>query len=82
MAAILSSTPVYRHIVGDLAVRFFTLSGGNGDTLSVTGISDILNVTVTPTTAISVGATWTGSTVTFVTGGAWAGTAAVYSRVG
>lgn len=82
MAAITSTTSVVRHILGDLAVRYFTLSGNNGDTLTVNGISQVLQVTVTPTTAISVGATVSGNVVTFVTSGAWAATVGVFSRVG
>ncbi len=82
MAALVSTTAPTRHIVGDLAVRFFTLSGTNGDTLTVPGVADIQFVGCTPTTAIAFGATWSGSTITFVTSGAFAGTVAVYSRVG
>lgn len=81
MAALVSTTPLTRHVVGDLSTRFYTVSGTNGDTLA-TGLPSILNVTVTPTTAVAVGATWTGGTVTFVTGGAWAGVVQVLSRVG
>lgn len=82
MAALSPTNSPYRHVIGDLAVRFFTLSGTNGDTLTVSGIADILDVLCTPTTAIDLGATWTGNVVTFVTAGAWAGTIAVVSRVG
>lgn len=81
MSALSPTNSPYRHI-GDLAVRFFNLSGTNGDTLTVNGITDILLVIATPTTAIAIGATWTGNVITFVTAGAWAGTVAVISRVG
>lgn len=82
MAALNSSTAVTRHITGDLSVRFFTLSGTNGDTLTVPGVSDILFVSARPTTAIAIGATWTGNVITFVTSGAFAATIEVVSRVG
>ena len=81
MAALQSTAPPYRHTLGDLVFRFFTLSGANGDTILTPG-GNILLAEVQPTTAISVGTTVNGSTVTFVTGGAWAGTLLVISRTG
>lgn len=82
MAALTPTNSPYRHIIGDLAVRFFNISGTNGDTLTVSGIADILDVVCTPTTAIAFGATWAQNVVTFITAGAFAGTVAVISRVG
>lgn len=87
MAAILSTTPVTRHVLGDLAVRFFTLAVvANLDTLTIPGISQILDVVITANTTAGMAnepaATWSGATVTFLSGGAWGGTVAVYSRVG
>lgn len=81
MAAIQPTNSPRRHDIGDLITRFYVLSGTNGDTF-VCPQQDILNVIITPTTAISVGATWSGSTVTFISGGAWAARVQIISRVG
>lgn len=70
-----------RHVLGDLVVRHYALSGNNGDTFVVPQL-DILHVSATPTTAIAVGVTVSGSTLTFVTAGAWAADVMVFSRVG
>ena len=87
MAVQTPSNSPYRHIVGDLSVRFFNLTSvGNNDTLTVAGVSDILDVIITPNTtagaAYAPAATWSGNVVTFLSGGAWGGTVAVVSRVG
>jgi hypothetical protein len=85
MAALVSSTPIIRHIVGDLSVRYLTLtgSGTTGDTVTVTGVSDILQVVVTPTTSTNViGVSVVGSVITFNVAGAWTAIASVWSRVG
>jgi hypothetical protein len=81
MSVILPTATYGRHIVGDLVNETFTLAGGNGDTFTCPGKS-IQNVFITPTTAISVGATWAGSVITFVTAGAWAAQVTVQSRLG
>lgn len=82
MAALTSTTAPRRHVLGDCAMRTFTLSGDNGDTLTIPGIANIQAVIATPTTAIALGATWSGNVITFVTAGAWAGSVSVISRVG
>jgi hypothetical protein len=85
MAALNPTNSPYRHIIGDLAVRFYNLtgSGTTGDTLLIPGITDILDVTVTPVTGATAFLTsWTGNTITFTVTGAWTATVAVFSRVG
>jgi len=87
MAAQIPSNTPYRHIIGDLATRFFNLTSvANNDTLTVAGIQDILDVIITPNTtagaANAPAATWSGNVVTFLSGGAWGGTVQVISRVG
>ena len=81
MAVITATNRAQRHDTGDLIVRFYDLSGNNGDTFDA-GTKNIRMVIVTPTTAISVGATYSGSIVTFISSGAWAAKVAVWSRVG
>jgi hypothetical protein len=76
-----SGAQAQRHIIGDLDIRFYVLSGNNGDTITVQQ-SNIMAVIPVPTTAISMGYTVAGSTITFVTGGAWAATVTVISRIG
>ena len=79
-----------RHIFGDMATRFYNLTGtGSGDTFTVSIPSgDMLSVDVQPTTSISVGATWAaGSTqgttlITFAASGAWSAVVQVISRAG
>jgi hypothetical protein len=82
--AVLQSTLAnqYRHVIGDMVIRFFTLAGNNGDTFVYPGAGDILEVNVAPTTAVAVGVTWSGNTITFVTSGAWAASVSVIARVG
>lgn len=87
MAALTSSTSPIRHVIGDLAVRFFTFAAVNdADTLTVSGLSQILDVIITPNAtaggANDPAAVWTGNVVTFHSGGAWGGTVLVLSRVG
>lgn len=89
MAALVSTTQPIRHILGDLAVRFFTFAAASvntGDTLTIPGVGQILDVLITANAAAGAAndpaATWTGSVVTFLSGGAWGGTVAVVSRVG
>ena len=82
MAALTSTTAPYRHITGDLSMRFYTLSGNNGDTLTIPGVIDILQADPVPTTSINLGCTFSGNVVTFVSGGAWTATVMVVSRVG
>lgn len=75
MAAVTQNAQPYRHVIGDLVVRFFNISGASGSTLN-TGMSGILFVqpqqstaagTISLITAVSVN-TQTG-VVTFTTGG-------------
>lgn len=82
MAALVATNQPTRHIIGDLAIRFYQLSGTNGDTLTVPGTSQILHVDPTPTTAIDLAATVSGNVITFVSAGAWAANVAVISRTG
>ena len=82
MAALTSTTQPYRHVVGDLVMRFYTLSGNNGDTLTIPGAVSILQADPVPTTAINIGATIAGNVITFVTSGAWTATVMVTMREG
>jgi hypothetical protein len=84
MAALTPTNQPLRHIIGDLAIRFYTLAAVTpGDTLQVPQIQ-ALAVIITPTTAVANGATWAGAAsgtlITFA--GTWAGTVTVISRAG
>lgn len=81
MASLTPSNQPRRHVLGDLVARHYTVSGTNGDTLIVPQ-GDILHVSITPTTAVAVGATISGSVITFVSGGAFAADVMVFSRIG
>ena len=81
MAALTATSNSNRHVLGDYVVRHYVLSGNNGDTFTPPQ-SNIAFLAITPTTAISVGATITAGVITFVTGGAWTATVAVFSREG
>lgn len=82
MAALIPSSPPYRHVMGDLVTRFYNLAGNNGDTLTLVGMGPLLVADVTPTTAVSVGMSIVGNVITFVTAGAWAGTLQIFTRWG
>ena len=87
MAALSPTNSPYRHVLGDLAVRFFALTTvNNNDTLTIGGITDILFVSVEANTVAGAAndptATFSGNVITFLSGGAWGGTVAVFSRVG
>lgn len=85
MAALVSTNTPLRHIFGDVAIRFFNLtgSGTTGDTLTVSGVTNILQVVVSPTTgATAFLVSVVGNVITFTVTGAWTATVAVYSRVG
>lgn len=82
MAALTQTNTPTRHDTGDLIVRFYDLSGTNGDTFTPSGQTGIRQVICTATTAIAIGATFTDSVITFVTLGAWAGKIGVWSRKG
>lgn len=87
MAAQVSTTPVTRHVLGDLVARFFTLSGvGDADTLTIPGIANIKDVVITPNATAGAanypGAIWVGPVITFHSGGVWSGTVMVISREG
>ena len=81
-SALQSTTKVERHVIGDLVIKFYTVSGTNGDTLLVPGVVGIQMVIPIPTTAIAVGYTVSGTTITFVTAGAFAAKVAVICRNG
>jgi hypothetical protein len=81
MAVLAPTNTPRRHVLGDLVVRHYTLSGNNGDTFTPPQ-GTIEFVVVTPTTAISVGVTTVGNTLTFVTSAAWAAVVAIFSRTG
>ena len=78
MAALTPTAVTQRSAIGDEILRFYTLSGTNGDTFTPSQQSDIRGLAITPTTAISVGATISGNTITFVTSGAWAASVGVF----
>jgi len=82
MAVITPTNVARRHIFGDYAVRHYDLSGNNGDTFTPVDQHDIAFIAASPTTAIDLGSTISGDTITFVTAGAWAAKVAVFSRVG
>jgi hypothetical protein len=50
MAAVTQAGQPQRHVIGDLVVRFFTVSGASGSTLA-TGMSNILFATNQQSTA-------------------------------
>lgn len=81
MAVLVPSNTPRRHVIGELVLRHYTMTGTDGDTLTVPQ-SSILFTTFTPTTNISGGITVAGSTLTFHTGGAFTAEVAVFSRVG
>lgn len=81
MAAI-TTAPSERFVTGPLVNRFYTLTAvNNGDTLTIPGVR-ILAVDITPTTAVSIGATIASNVITFVSGGAWSGNVQVTFREG
>ena len=82
MAALVPTNAANRHVVGDMVLRHFDLSGNNGDTFTYPGPEPVLQVDITPTTAISVGATRSGPVVTFVSSGAWAARVTVWLKNG
>jgi hypothetical protein len=81
MAALTQTNTPSRHVLGDYVVRHYDLSGNNGDTFTPEQVG-VAFLTITPTTAIAVGATVTNDVITFVTAGAWAARVAVFSRRG
>lgn len=50
MAAVTQGAAPYRHVIGDLVVRHFTISGATGSTLD-TGMQQILFVDIQQSTA-------------------------------
>lgn len=81
MSALAATTTSQRHITGDMVFRQYDVTGTNGDTLTVPQ-SNIVYVAATPTTAIAVGVTISGSILTFVTAGAFTASVGVWSREG
>lgn len=67
MAALTRIGTNERHVIGDLVMRFFTVTGVSGDTID-TGQQQIKAVLVPPGSTIT-GYTVSGSTVTLTTGG-------------
>lgn len=68
--AALTNQPTERFNFGPLVARRYpAVAFNNGDTLAVPLIR-ILSVSIEPTTAVAVGHTTSGSTITFVSGGA------------
>jgi hypothetical protein len=66
MAAITPSSQTVRKVTGNLVHRFYTLPAySDSDTLTIPGGEVIQFVSVTPTTAVAVGATWSGQVITF-----------------
>jgi len=82
MAVITATAVTQRSNIGDETQRVYTLAGNNGDTFVPAQQADIRWVGITPTTNTAVGATVAGNTITFVSGGAWAASVMVLSRVG
>jgi len=81
MAALTATNSPSRHVAGNLVIRFYNLSGTNGDTFALpTGA--IRMVVPVATTAIAIGCTFTSNTITFVTAGAWAARVMVMTAVG
>ncbi len=81
MAALTATTITQRSDIGDMILRTYTVTGTNGDTLAVPQ-ADIRLAVGNPTTAIDLGITVSGSTLTFVTAGAFTANVGVFSRVG
>lgn len=84
MAVQTPSATSERFVVGPLVVRYYTMgpSVANNDTMSVPQ-TRILFVDIAPTTSTNfAAATVSGSTITFLSGGTWTGTVAVWSREG
>ncbi len=82
MAAVTTTNSPTRHDTGDLIVRFYDMSGGDGDTYTVGQGVNIRDVLVTPTTNISLGASVSGQVITFHSSGAWAAKVGIWSRTG
>ncbi|MDE2102400.1 MAG: hypothetical protein KGL39_34455 [Patescibacteria group bacterium] len=77
-----TTAPSERFVTGPLVMRFYSLTSvANGDTLAVP-LTRILGINIEPTTNVSAGATISGSTITFVTGGTIACNLTVIGREG
>lgn len=77
-----TTAPSERFNFGPLVSRQWTLTSvANGDTLA-TPFVRILSITITPTTAQTVGATVSGGTITFALGGTVAMNLYVIGREG
>lgn len=85
MAAVTQSGAPTRRVIGDLVERFYTVTGVDTNTLTVTQ-QNIQQVVITPTTAVYVGCTVTGavngSVITFAASGAFTAKVGVISREG
>jgi hypothetical protein len=88
MAAVTQAGQPFRHVLGDLVTRIFTVSGATGSTLD-TGQSNILFVAIQQSTAagsISLITAFavSGGRITFTTGGSAmvSEVVMVFSRVG
>lgn len=88
MAAVTQGAAPYRHVLGDLVSRVFTVSGASGSTL-VTGQQNILFVAIQQSTAagsisLITAFSVSGGTITFTTGGGAmvSEVVMVFSRVG
>ena len=87
MAAKTPTNKPERHVLGDLVWHRYVLSAvANGDTLTVAGISTILEVNISPTTTTYAGynpaASVSGNVITFTSSNAWSGVVSVMSRTG
>lgn len=69
MAAVTVNSSDITHVVGDLRLISANITGGNGDTWLVPGISKILGMSGEPTTNASMGFTFSGATITIASGG-------------
>jgi hypothetical protein len=81
MSAVTQLTSPYRHVIGDLVCRFYSLTITNGQTLD-TGMVNIQGVFIQPATSNSItNVAISGGTITF-TGTGTALTVMVIARVG
>ena len=77
-----TTAPTERFVFGQLVGRAWNLTSiNNGDTLA-TPFVRIIDIEITPTTAVAVGATISGNTITFVSSGNFAANVWVIGREG
>lgn len=82
MSALVATNNPTRHILGDLVVRFYNISGGDTDTMTVPQTNILFAIIGLQLKNIDVGITISGSVLTFSATGAFTGTLMVISREG